>query len=113
MRLFRRHSSSWDESSPDEYLVGRWLAGERAAFDALYERYLMRIYRYCFRCLGDQAAAEDATQTTFHKALAALPSFGTGSFERWLFRIARNVVSDERTRRARQCAVPFDDAVDA
>jgi RNA polymerase sigma factor (sigma-70 family) len=72
---------------------------ERSAFGPLYDRYASRIYRYCYRRLGDHEAAEDATSQTFEKALAGLARFETGSFRAWLFTIADRVVTDVFRRR--------------
>lgn len=80
-------------SDKDAALVARAKL-DRQAFAPLYRRYVDPIYRYCYRCLGSRAAAEDATSQVFLKALAALPGFGGGSFRAWLFAIAHNVVAD-------------------
>jgi RNA polymerase sigma-70 factor, ECF subfamily len=81
-----------------------------ARFDALYRRYLAQVYSYAYYELGDHHAAEDATERTFLAALANLARFeerarpadgeGASTFRVWLFRIARNVVrNDRRTAR--------------
>lgn len=67
---------------------------DRAAFAALYTRYVDLVYRFCYRRLGNRAAAEDATSKIFERALAALPRYKAGSFRSWLFTIARNTVLD-------------------
>jgi len=77
-----------------------------ARFDALYRRYLAQVYSYAYYELGDHHAAEDATEKTFLAALANLHRFaeratasdgeGASTFRVWLFRIARNVVANER-----------------
>ena len=77
-----------------------------ARFDALYRRYLAQVYSYAYYELGDHHAAEDATAKTFLSALANLHRFaerarpsdgrGASTFRVWLFRIARNVVANER-----------------
>jgi RNA polymerase sigma-70 factor (ECF subfamily) len=74
---------------------------DRAAFAALYRHYVERVFAYCYRRLGDEAAAEDATSEIFAKALAAIPRFRpeAGSFRSWLFVIAHNMVIDERRRK--------------
>ncbi len=71
---------------------------DREAFTPLYTRYLEPIYRYCYRRLGNQEAAEDATSQVFVKAVAALPGYRHGSFGGWLFTIAHNVVTDTYRR---------------
>lgn len=86
------------EGASDEALAAR-APSDAGAFALLYERYLDRVYRYCFRRLGSREAAEDATSLVFMKALAALPRFRGGAFRAWLFTIAHHVVVD-RYRRA-------------
>ena len=66
-------------------------AGDRAAFSEIVERYWDRLYRWLFHLTRDRHQAEDLTQETFLKALAALGSFRSGSnFRAWLFRIGHN-----------------------
>ncbi len=78
-------------SALDEQLVAAAQADPHA-FAALYERYLERIYRFCYNRLGDRQAAEDATSEIFLRALAHLPNYRSGSFGAWLYAIAHNVV---------------------
>lgn len=87
-------------SAHDEQLVAAAQADPQA-FAALYERYLNRIYRYCYNRLGDCQAAEDATSEVFLKALAHLPGYRSGSFGAWLYAIAHNIVV-AHYRRSRQ-----------
>ena len=74
--------------------------GERA-FAALYERYHQPLYRYCHSILRDEADAQDALQSAFAGALAALQRGQRDAPLRpWLFRIAHNeAVSLLRRRR--------------
>jgi RNA polymerase sigma-70 factor (ECF subfamily) len=78
-------------------------------FAHLFRRYLDPVHMYCHSLLGDRAAAEDATQTTFTKAYERLASCKDGAtFRAWLFTIARNVVNDDY--RSRRPMVPFEAA---
>ena len=99
-----------------------------ACFDALYRKYLAQVYSYAFYELRDHHAAEDATERAFMQALTGLPRFeeradsfvaaGSGgdvsadasTFRVWLFRIARNVVANERRRDRRRPVAPLEDA---
>jgi len=63
----------------------------------LYRRYGPTIYWRCVRLLGDNGAAEDATQETFvrvHRHLARAP--GDDEAIAWIFRIATNLCLNER-----------------
>jgi RNA polymerase sigma-70 factor (ECF subfamily) len=87
-------------------------------FDALYRKYLAQVYAYALYELADHHAAEDATERTFLRALAALPRFRelarpedgpeASTFRVWLFRIARNAVANERRTRRRKPAASLD-----
>ena len=63
-----------------------------AAFGALYDRYVDRIFVYARRLMQDEAAAQDVTAVTFEKALRHIRQRGWQgeSFIAWLYRIARN-----------------------
>jgi RNA polymerase sigma-70 factor, ECF subfamily len=80
-----------------------------AAFEAIYRRYVGRIYAFAFYELGDHHDAEDVTERTFLSALAALPCYRDegATFRAWIFRIARNTVSNARRSRRRQRVEPL------
>jgi RNA polymerase sigma-70 factor (ECF subfamily) len=89
-------------------------------FDALYRRYLAQVYSYAYYELGDHHEAEDATERTFLAALSnlhrfeerALPVDGdaASTFRVWLFRIARNIVANQRRQRRRHPTLPLEAA---
>jgi RNA polymerase sigma-70 factor, ECF subfamily len=90
-----------------------------ASFDGLYRRYLAQVYSYAFYELGDHHEAEDATERTFLAALTGLDRFderapddddGVSTFRVWLFRIARNVVANQRRSRRRHPQAPIEAA---
>ena len=65
--------------------------GDRQAFGRLVGAYWDRLYRWLFHLTRDRHRAEDLTQETFLKALAAVGSFRPGTnFRAWLFRIGHN-----------------------
>jgi RNA polymerase sigma-70 factor (ECF subfamily) len=96
---------------------------EPARFDALYRRYLARVYSYAYYELGDHHAAEDATEATFVSALTNLSRFeerarpadgeGASTFRVWLFQIARNEVAGERRRARRRPVEPLGETLGA
>lgn len=76
-------------------LVVRAKHGDGEAFGLLYDRYGGDVYAFVARRLSDRAAAEDATQTIFMRALQSLASCrDDAAFPGWLFAIARNIVTD-------------------
>ena len=101
-------------------------------FDALYRKYLAQVYSYAFYELRDHHAAEDATERTFMQALVGLPRFeervdafiasrpvlsaedtaDISTFRVWLFRIARNVIANERRRGRRRPVSSLDELGD-
>jgi len=65
--------------------------GDRAAYARVVNAYWDRLFRWLLRMTHDRHKAEDLTQETFLKALAAISSFRPGSnFRAWLFRIGHN-----------------------
>lgn len=99
------------------------LAAQRdpATFDALYRRYLARVYSYAYYELGDHHAAEDATEATFVAALTNLSQFqdrarpadgeGASTFRVWLFQIARNEIAGERRGARRRMVEPIGETI--
>lgn len=81
---------------------------DSAAFGALYDRYLDRIYRY-IRHRTVASDAEDLTSDVFFRALRAIPRYEPSApFYAWIYRIARNVVVDHH--RAKRDAAPLTEA---
>jgi len=85
----------------DERLARLVGGGSGRAFDVLYERYHQQLYRYCRSMLGNDVDAQDALQSAFAGAFAALSRNQRDAPVRpWLFRIAHNEsVSLSRRRR--------------
>ena len=99
----------------DEDLVAAALRGDADAFSALVARHYDTIYRFAFRMLGQKAEAEDLAQDVCAALAQKIGSWsGSGRFTTWLYRVARNLVTD-RLRRRRgvgldEIAEPVDDA---
>lgn len=97
-------------AAPDDAALVAAARAHPPAFAALYERYVGRVYGYCYLRLGSREAAEDATGEVFAKAYAALPRYHDLSFAAWIFRIANNAVID--AYRARRPSAPLEAAGD-
>jgi RNA polymerase sigma-70 factor (ECF subfamily) len=81
-------------------LIAGALAGDAAAFDALYQRDASRVYNLVLRSCGDPAEAEDICQeiwTRVHRSLGSLRD--AGAFDTWVVRIAARVCIDAARRR--------------
>lgn len=73
----------------------RLAKADRQAFGPLYDRYVDRVYGYCYRRLRTREAAEDATSQVFLRAMTAIGTHRDGtSFPAWLFTIAERTVID-------------------
>jgi RNA polymerase sigma-70 factor (ECF subfamily) len=83
-------------SDSENYLVEQAVKRNRAAFTALYERCVNRIYRHVYYRVSNQADAEDITQEVFIKAWKGIDKYkkGGASFVAWLITIAGNLVID-------------------
>ena len=84
-----------DAADSDESLLLRYAAGELAAFDLLYGRHEMRVWRYLLRSVRVQAVADDLLQDVwFAVARQAVAYRPTARFTTWLFTIAHHRLVD-------------------
>jgi RNA polymerase sigma-70 factor (ECF subfamily) len=69
------------------------------SFDLLYQDYSTRVYRWAYRLLGHQQAAEDATQETFLRAWRYLGNFDPekGALSSWLYRMTVQVIRNQQS----------------
>jgi RNA polymerase sigma-70 factor, ECF subfamily len=105
----RRRAPRRGEPDPDLADV-RAAQLDRAAFGALYRRYIDRVYGYSFYLIGDHHDAEDVTERTFVAALAAIDGYRDegATFRAWLFRIAHNQLANALRSRQRHPAASLD-----
>lgn len=88
------------------------------AFEPLYRKYVSQVYSFAVYEMRDHHRAEDVTEQVFMRALAALPRFherGEGeasTFRVWLFRIARNILSNQRRRDRRRPEARLDAVIE-
>ena len=83
-------------------LVKRLMAGDREAFDALYECYKDQAFRTAWFLAGNRADAEDIVQDTFVKVYVNIGQLKNAeSFKSWFYRILTRTAwkqSDSRKR---------------
>lgn len=102
--------ASWDPTLDvsDEELVAALRSGDRRAFDALYDRYFKRVFRFTAKRLGNRADAEETTQEVFIGVLNAIDSFrGEAPFAAWVFGITRRTIAS-RFKRKRHPMISLD-----
>lgn len=88
--------------SPEiKQLVIRAKNGNVSAFSKLYKEYFDKIYRFLFFSTRNKELSEDLAQETFIRSWKAIGSFSTrqGSFQAYLYAIARNLVVDWRRKK--------------
>jgi RNA polymerase sigma factor (sigma-70 family) len=84
-----------DGAETDESLLQRFAAGEAQAFEVLYRRHEMRVWRYLERSVRNPAAADDLMQDVwFAVAREAGRYRPTARFTTWLFTMAHNRLVD-------------------
>ena len=88
-------------SDADESLMLRYAAGDMAAFDTLYGRHEMGVWRYVLRSVREPALADDLLQDVWFAVVRHAASYQpTARFKTWLFTVAHNRVVDHfRTAR--------------
>ncbi|MES2281732.1 MAG: sigma-70 family RNA polymerase sigma factor [Pseudomonadota bacterium] len=81
--------------STDESLMLLYAGGDLSAFDVLYTRHEMAVWRFVFRSVRNQAVADDLMQDVwFAVARQATSYIVTARFKTWLFTIAHNRMVD-------------------
>lgn len=87
-------SSAAPPTVNDEATLIQLAKQNSALFAPLYERYVDRVYAYCFRRTQNAQEAEDLCSLVFTRALSGLHTYREGVFAAWLFGIAHNVLVD-------------------
>jgi len=85
---------------------------EREAFEALYVKYLKKVYTYVYYRVGNVDDAEDITESVFLHAFIHLNRYQDRGipFSAWLLRIAHNLVANWHRNSSRRRAVDLDSA---
>jgi RNA polymerase sigma-70 factor (ECF subfamily) len=91
------------EPRTEEALMAAYAAGDKAAFQSLFQLLAPRVHGFFLRKFGDPALADDLLQVTFMKVHRARASYRRDAAVRpWIFTIAARVRLDELRRRGRQ-----------
>src|SRR5580704_15782327 len=82
-------------ATSDEDLMLAYVAGDAAAFDALYARHRGGVYRYLLRQCRQGGIADELFQDVWTNLIRARVSYApTAKFTTWLYRLARNRLID-------------------
>jgi len=73
----------------------RFASGEARAFEALYRRYELRVFRYLLRHVRNPSLAEDLLQEVWFAVARDAPRYvPLGRFSAWLFTLAHHRMMD-------------------
>jgi RNA polymerase sigma-70 factor, ECF subfamily len=78
-----------DEMSTEAILLQRSLAGQEAAFEALFREHYARIVSVLYRLVGDDA--DDLAQEVFMRLYQKPPRAADSDLGAWLYRVATNL----------------------
>jgi RNA polymerase sigma factor (sigma-70 family) len=93
----------------DEVLMRAVQDGDVDALTGLFERYHRPLFGFLHRMTGSRVAAEDLVQDVFVRVLKYRQTYrDTGSFEAWLFHIARNARHDFAKKHPTMDTIPDD-----
>ena len=83
------------DATSDEALMLAYAAGDAAAFETLYARHRLKLYRYLLRRLRDQALTDELFQDVWQKVIAARTGWKPDAgFSSWLYTIAHHRLGD-------------------
>ena len=76
----------------DDHIIASVVAGQKAEFGKLVERYQQPVYRFARNLIGDEHDAEDITQEVFFAAFDHLSSYDAkqSKLSTWLLAFTRN-----------------------
>jgi RNA polymerase sigma-70 factor (ECF subfamily) len=96
----------------DDELMRRVSEDSTEALEALMERWQRPVYRFAWRGIHDEGAAEEITQETFWRLWRARRQYRPGgTFSSWLFRIAARLCLDHQRSRSRRPLVQNEEAI--
>ena len=95
------------EISTDTELLQRATHGDEAAFQLLYQRHCAVVYRFAYRLLGTEAAAEDVAHDCFMALLRRPDAFDPrrASLRTYLLAAARNLAFKQFRRNGHELLV--------
>lgn len=85
----------------DEHLMQAFAAGDARAFETLYDRHALPVWRFVRRSLSDASVADDLVQDVWFTLVRHAPQYEPrAKFRTWLFTLAHHRLVDHwRTHR--------------
>ncbi len=94
-------------ANPEDALIARVRDGDEAAFEALYERYLPRVFQFVRKRVSNRADAEEIVQEVFINIFSSIGSFrGEAPFAAWVLGLTRRTIAN-RFKKKRHTTVPL------
>lgn len=111
-------SSNYDIASScidDATLVTGLQRGDAQAIEYVVQQYASALYRFAYYQLQDAALAEDLVADVMVRMIGGVDAFRLeqGTFQSWLFRIARNLVADHYRARKRRPEISLEQWLEA
>lgn len=91
----RQYSEKVDKppALTDEELVGQLAAGDKAAFNEVFDRYHRQIFNFINKQVNERESVEDLTQEVFMRVYKSAGNFDVSKkFTSWLYKIALNEI---------------------
>ena len=86
--------------APDEQLMLAYRGGDAGAFDKLYARHRIRLFRFVLRSIKARGVAEELYQEIWMRVIEARKSYAPKArFTTWLYTIAHNHLIDHWRKR--------------
>jgi RNA polymerase sigma-70 factor (ECF subfamily) len=102
------------EMDSDVALVRRARDGDYEAFELLFERHRLLVYRFAYQMSGRRDDAEDIVQEAFVRAYQNLHRYrDEAKFTTWLLRIVTNLCTDQARMHTRRTALEQQEAAGA
>ena len=102
------------ELESDVALVRRARDGEFGAFETLFERHRLLVYRFAYQMTSRRDDAEDLVQDAFVRAYQNLHRYrDEAKFTTWLLRIVANLCTDQARMSTRRSALEQQEAAGA
>ncbi|GAA4868759.1 RNA polymerase sigma factor [Luteimonas vadosa] len=111
LNLQAMDSPAANDSAPasDEALMLSYGRGDASAFEILYGRHRVRLYRFLLRQLRDGALADEMFQEIWQRVISAREGWRPEAlFTTWLFRIAHNRLADHWRAQQHRPPAPAD-----